>query len=97
MKLTAEATVRINGVEVTFAKGTEVQFPLDDRDAVLQFKAITKLPVDLGYTENGVTYVEGGGGKFVAVEGEPKKATKPKETPKAKATAKKKSEKTKAS
>lgn len=71
MKLATETTINLNGIEVTLKKGTEIQFPSDDRDAVLAFASITKLPLDLSFTENGIKYVEGAGGKFVAVPDEP--------------------------
>lgn len=79
--LTASSTVTINGVTMILDKGTEVELPCETREHALALCNIAKLFVDLSYTEDGVKYIAGAGGKFVAVP----KVAKTAKAPKAKA------------
>jgi hypothetical protein len=89
--LTASSTVTINGVTMILDKGTEVELPCETREHALALCNIAKLFVDLSYTEDGVKYIAGAGGKFIAqpvatpkVEPEAPKAKAKKASPKAK-------------
>ena len=87
--LTASSTVTINGVTMILDKGTEVELPCETREHALALCNIAKLFVDLSYVEDGVQYIAGAGGKFIAqpvvkVEPEAPKAKAKKASPKAK-------------
>jgi len=66
-------------------KGTEVELPCETREHALALCNIAKLFVDLSYTEDGVKYIAGAGGKFIAQPVvEAPKAKAKKASPKAK-------------
>lgn len=88
--LTANSVVTVNGIDIVLGKGTEVELPCQTPSHALEICAITKFPVDLNYTENGVEYIAGANGKFIVKPKVEKPKAEPKAEPKApKAKAKK--------
>lgn len=82
MKLTSEAKVTINGIDVVFAEGTEVSFLSTTDQEMLEQATLTGLPVDLSYSKDGKNYIAGANGKFIEI---PKPAKLKAEAKKAKA------------
>lgn len=81
MKVTlkADSSIVVNGVAMTLVKGTEVDIPCQSPSHALELCSLAKLVVDLSFTEDGVKFIAGAAGKFVAVPVEEKpKAVKPK-------------------
>lgn len=84
--LSANSTVTVNGVEIVLGKGTEVELPCQTKEHALEICAVTRLKVDFNYTQKGVKYIVGAGGKFIPVPTVEPKAVKP-DAPTAKVTA----------
>jgi hypothetical protein len=87
--LTKDSEIIVNGIVITLEEGTEVGLLCSEPEDALAFCAIAKLSVDLSHTKDGVKYVAGAGGKFIAVPKEEKPEKVKEEKPKAKAKGKK--------
>ena len=82
--LTANSPITVNGIDLVLEKGTEVELPCHTKEEALEVCAIAKLKTDFSYTKDGVKYVEGAGGKFIALPSAKElKADAKKATPKA--------------
>lgn len=62
-----DSSVTIQGITFTLMKGTEVDLPCQTREHALEICAVLRLNADLSYIEDGVKYIAGAAGKFVAV------------------------------
>lgn len=81
--LKQDSNITVNGITLILAKGTEVELPCQSPQEAQEMCVLTKLSVDLSYTEDGIKYIAGAGGKFIAVpKVEKPKVVKPKAEPK---------------